>query len=206
MIGFAQELAVTLEEITFPESREIAFDPGLAQQGPGSLGLAAVQQRLGEAHPAPDGQRPAAGKPVDDRGGGDGVGQRLLGVALQDVRVRPIGILLHEGGDIGEAGPGAELGVIDPGDEFGEHLIVGARRQGIGGLPTGRLDGGEDLGLIALGRRAGGDRRYMGSLGRKGAKIKRRGEGEGGQPMLLHALLPAGEGKRSVFSSRRVST
>ena len=191
MIGFAQELAVTLEEITFPESREVVFDPGLAQQGPGLLGLAAVQQRLGEAQPAPDRQGPAAGKPVDDRGRGDGVGQRLLGVALQDVLVRPMGILPHEGGDIGEARPGAELGVIDPGNEFPKHLIVGARRQGIGGLPTGRLDGGEDLGLIALGRRAGGDRRYVGSLDRKGGKIKRRAEGENGQPMLLHALAPS---------------
>ena len=153
MIGAAEQAPILLQEALLLARREVALDPGRADQRLGRLVLIDVEQRLGVADVPARGQRRPVGEQAPDQRVIRGIGDRVLGDRLQLLGPGPMRIVDQELGDRREVRRLTVLDHAQPAHGLGRERILDQRRQPPRALP-----------FVALGRLKGlpGDRPLLG--------------------------------------------
>ena len=151
------------QERCLPGRRVDGIDPGLTREGVGVVGAAGVGDSLGTAQHG-GGQRRGRGALREHRGivgvGGDG----FLPPAIQDGLRGPVGIVLHEVGDLGSRG-GAGRAKTQIQDELFRHRIgvTGGFRLRVG--PPISLHRGQRIGILRPNAPGQQHRREQGNAG-----------------------------------------
>jgi hypothetical protein len=144
VIGAPQQLPVLLQEALLLARREVALDPGLADQRLGRLVLVEIEQRLGVADMPARGQRRTVGEQAPDQRMIRRIGDRVLGDRLQLLGPGPMRIVDQKSGDRREIRRLTVLDHAQPAHGLGRERIVDQRRQPRRALPfvaSGRLKG-----------------------------------------------------------------
>ena len=151
--------AVLREEAGVLARREVAVDPGLADQRDRLVVGADREQRLGVADPAARRERRSLGEEGTDQRMVDGIANRLLGDDLQLLGLGPVGIGHQEAGHGREVGGLAVLHHAQPAQRLGRQRIGDQLEQARGVHPVAAPGGakrlaGHDpiLGIQRLGR------------------------------------------------------
>jgi hypothetical protein len=163
VVGAGEDAPVLLQEPLLLARREVALDPGLADQRLRLLVLVDLEQRLGVADVAARGQRRPVGEQTPDQRVIGGIGDRVFGHRLQLLGPGPMRIVDQELGHRREVGRPPVLDHAQPAHGLGRQRIRDQRRQALRALPflaLGRLEGLPDdcplLGLKRVRRRARG--------------------------------------------------
>ena len=159
VILLAQMAAVLREEAGVLARREVAVDPGLADQRDRLVVGADREQRLGVADPAARRERRPLGEEGADQRMVGGIANRLLGDDLQLLGLGPVGIGHQEAGHGREVGGLAVLHHAQPAQRLGRQRIADQLEQARGVHPVAAPGGakrlaGHDpiLGIQRLGR------------------------------------------------------
>ena len=161
VILLAQMAAVLREEARVLARREVAVDPGLADQRDRLVVGADREQRLGVADPAARRERRPLGEEGADQRMVGGIANRLLGDDLQLLGLGPVRVGHEEAGHGREVGRLAVLDHAQPAQRLGRQGIGDQLEQAPDAQPVAALGGAKRLadhdpilGIQRLGRAA----------------------------------------------------
>ena len=143
VIGFAQDIAVTPDNLLFKRGGQVPDMPGLADPGDRFLRPAGGQQRFTITIHADSGQRRMIAEPVKGTPGADRLAQSFFGPAAQGLLKWPVGIAVDKGGDLIECRKIAIGGHIAPVDDFRRESVFRPRGYFPRFVPLPKVSGGE---------------------------------------------------------------